>query len=66
MNKNFLSYDKIIEKLSNQNKDLHNILNKNKNIINKYHKKKKEFFKIKKNIYKKNIIKIRPFDQRIL
>ena len=57
-------YDNIIEKLDNQNNEMKQILNKNNNLINTFNNKKKEYKKVKKNIYKKYVSQIRPFDQR--
>ena len=66
LNNNLTKYDNIINNLDNQNKQLIKIINKNDPIIKKYKQKKEEYFNIKKNIYKKNINLIRPFDQRII
>ena len=66
LNESLFKYNNILENLDNQNKKLVKIINKNDPIIQKYNKKKKEFFNIKKNVYKKRINQIRPFDQRMI
>ena len=60
---NITKYDGVLEKLDNQNKKMKHIIEKNSSLINIYNIKKKKYKKIKKNIYKKNISKIRPFNQ---
>ena len=60
---NITKYDGVLEKLDNQNKKMKQIIEKNSSLINIYNIKKKKYKKIKKNIYKKNISKIRPFNQ---
>ena len=65
MEEEFKKYEQVLDKLDNQNVEMKKIINKNSNLINLYNEKKKNYKNVKKNIYKKYVSKIRPFDQRL-